>query len=191
LVFVGFLVIVGFSLSSFTGAENLPCVFATAQRVRVGMLCDDMRVHAIMPRGFRFYALCATLSNPTMTDVAGNFARRAQSHKPRSDVHEEALVKTGARRLRDFPDTHSASSAKQERRARVCGHSHSTPRRRNALVVGIEPNIKHGCLLKSMYLGNAATGFHVTRLTKAAFIVSTPKRARRRFDASVDHTDPR
>jgi hypothetical protein len=29
----------------------------------------------------------------------------------RSDVHEEASVKTGARRLRDFPDIHSALSA--------------------------------------------------------------------------------
>ena len=50
----------------------------------------------------------------------------------RSDVHEEASVKTGARRLRDFPDIHSASSATAERHARVCGRSHSTPRRRNA-----------------------------------------------------------
>jgi hypothetical protein len=56
LVFVGFLVIVGFSLSSFTSAENLPCVFASAQRVRVGMLCDDISVQAIMPRECRFYA---------------------------------------------------------------------------------------------------------------------------------------
>jgi hypothetical protein len=56
LVFVGFLVIVGFFLSSFTGAENLPCVFASAQRVRVEMLCDDICVQAIMPRGCRLYA---------------------------------------------------------------------------------------------------------------------------------------
>jgi hypothetical protein len=50
------LVIVGFSLSSFTGAENLPFVFASAQGVRVGMLCDDMSVQAITPRGCRLYA---------------------------------------------------------------------------------------------------------------------------------------
>src|SRR5262245_33483082 len=50
----------------------------------------------------------------------------------RSDVHEEASVKTGARRLRDFPDIHSASSAWAERHARVCGRSHSIPRRRHA-----------------------------------------------------------
>src|SRR5215471_9725570 len=50
----------------------------------------------------------------------------------RSDVHEEASVKTGARRLRDFPDIHSASSAWAERHARVCGRSHSIPRRRDA-----------------------------------------------------------
>jgi hypothetical protein len=39
----------------------------------------------------------------------------------------------------------------------------------------IETDVKHGCLLKSMYLGTAATGFHFTRLTEASFIVSTPK----------------
>ena len=49
---------------------------------------------------------------------------------------------------------------------------------RNALVVDIEPNVEHGCLLKSIYLGNAATEFQVTRLTGASFIVSTPTRAR-------------
>jgi hypothetical protein len=43
------------------------------------------------------------------------------------------------------------------------------------LVVDIEPDVEHGCLLKSLYLGNAATEFLVTRLTGASFIVSTPK----------------
>src|SRR5262249_30328910 len=38
----GFLVIVGSPLSSFIGAENLPCVFASAQCFLVGMLCDDI-----------------------------------------------------------------------------------------------------------------------------------------------------
>ena len=33
----------------------------------------------------------------------------------RSDIHEEVSVKTGARRARDFPDIHSASSAAAER----------------------------------------------------------------------------
>src|SRR5215475_13803231 len=56
-----------------------------------------------------------------------------------SDVHEEASVKPGARRLRDFPDIHSASSAKAERHERVCGRSHSTPRRR------IAPRRTSGC----------------------------------------------
>ena len=46
---------------------------------------------------------------------------------------------------------------------------------RDALVVDIEPDVEHGCLLKSLYLGNATTGFQVTRLTGASFIVSTPK----------------
>jgi hypothetical protein len=76
--------------------------------------------------------------------------------------------------LRDFPDIHSASSATAERQERVCGRSHSTPQRRDALVVDIETDIKHGCLLKSMYLGTAATGFHITGLTEASFVVSTP-----------------
>src|SRR5262249_759244 len=46
---------------------------------------------------------------------------------------------------------------------------------RDALVVEIETDVEHRCLLKSMYLGNAATGFQVTRLTGASFIASTPK----------------
>jgi hypothetical protein len=41
--------------------------------------------------------------------------------------------------------------------------------------VDIKPDVEHGCLLKSLYLGNAATVFQVTRLTEASFIVSTPK----------------
>jgi hypothetical protein len=49
----------------------------------------------------------------------------------------------------------------------------------DALVVDIETDVEFGCLLKSMELGTAATGFQVTRLTEASFIVSTPKRARR------------
>jgi hypothetical protein len=59
---------------------------------------------------------------------------RCHHHPPtlRSDVHEEASVKTGARRLRDFPDIPSASSARAERQERVCGRSHSLPRRRDA-----------------------------------------------------------
>src|SRR5437764_15407020 len=50
----------------------------------------------------------------------------------RSDIHEEAAVKTRARRNRDFPDIHSASSATAERHERVCGCSHSHQRRRTA-----------------------------------------------------------
>src|SRR5262249_1652984 len=50
----------------------------------------------------------------------------------RSDVHEEASVKTGASHLREFPDVDSASSALAEHDERVCGRSHSTPRRRIA-----------------------------------------------------------
>jgi hypothetical protein len=50
----------------------------------------------------------------------------------RPDIHDEACVKTGARRLRDFPDIHSASSVLAERHENVCGRSHSIPRRRDA-----------------------------------------------------------
>jgi hypothetical protein len=39
----------------------------------------------------------------------------------RSDIHEEPSVKTGARRLRDFPDIHSASSAAAEATALMLG----------------------------------------------------------------------
>src|SRR5262249_33813341 len=46
---------------------------------------------------------------------------------------------------------------------------------RDALVVDIETDVEHGCLLKSLYLGTAATVFQVTRLTEASFIVSTPE----------------
>src|SRR5262249_19886603 len=57
---------------------------------------------------------------------------RGRRNVPRSDVHEEASVKTGARRLRDFPDIPSASSATAECPESVCGRSHSIPRRRDA-----------------------------------------------------------
>src|SRR5262249_11523467 len=43
---------------------------------------------------------------------------------------------------------------------------------RDALVVDIEPDVEHGCLLKSMDLGNAATEFQVSRLTGAPFIAN-------------------
>jgi hypothetical protein len=50
----------------------------------------------------------------------------------RSDIYEEASVKTGARPLRDFPDIYSASSAMAEHQETLCGRSHSIPRRRDA-----------------------------------------------------------
>jgi hypothetical protein len=50
------LVIIGFSVSSFAGAENMPGVFASSQCVGVEMLCDDKSVQAAMPRGCRLYA---------------------------------------------------------------------------------------------------------------------------------------
>jgi hypothetical protein len=52
-------------------------------------------------------------------------------------------------------------------------------------------DVEHGCLLKSMDLGTAATGSQVTRRTGATFLASTSKRARGPFDASVDPTDAR
>jgi hypothetical protein len=59
-------------------------------------------------------------------------ARMADGPVARTDIHEEASVKTGARRLRDFPDIHSASAAQAARHERVCGCSHSHQRRRSA-----------------------------------------------------------
>src|SRR5262245_43770613 len=43
----------------------------------------------------------------------------------------------------------------------------------DALVVEIEPDREHGCLRKSLDLGNATTDFQVTRLTGASFIASS------------------
>jgi hypothetical protein len=60
------------------------------------------------------------------------FAERGHCAR-RSDVHEDASVKTGARQLPDSPDIYSASSATAERHDRVCGRSHSITRRRIAL----------------------------------------------------------
>jgi hypothetical protein len=70
--------------------------------------------------------------------------------------------------------------------------------------VDIETDGEHGCLPKSMYLGTAASGFHVTQLTEAFYIVSAPKsidpkllpairptRATTSLAASVDHTEAR
>ena len=78
---------------------------------------------------------------------------RAQGEVPsarRSDIHEEAFVKTGAGRLRDFPDIHSASAAQAARHERVCGCPHSHRRRRTApcrtpvcnLSPALDPDVK-------------------------------------------------
>src|SRR5262249_55586201 len=50
----------------------------------------------------------------------------------RSDIHEGASVKTGARRVRDFPNIHPASPASAGRHETVSGRSHSRQRRRSA-----------------------------------------------------------
>jgi hypothetical protein len=75
----------------------------------------------------------------------------------RTDIHEEGSVKIGARRARDFPDIHSASSAAAERHESVCGCSHSRRRRRDApcrtpgynlspaLDLDVEPHISCNC----------------------------------------------
>ena len=60
---------------------------------------------------------------------------RAQTQIPsvlRSDIHEGASVKAGARRDRDFPNIHSASPAKAGRHETFCGRPHSHRRRRAA-----------------------------------------------------------
>src|SRR5262245_4256978 len=46
---------------------------------------------------------------------------------------------------------------------------------RDAFAVDVEADVKHKCLLKPVYVRTSATKFHVTRLTEASFIVSTPK----------------
>src|SRR5215831_2562947 len=58
---------------------------------------------------------------------------------------------------------------------------------RDALVVDIETDVEHGCLLKSIDIGTAATVFQVTRLTEASLhSLNTDARreARRRFGRS-------
>src|SRR5262245_16189539 len=57
-------------------------------------------------------------------------AEFASAH--RSDIHEEAFVKTGARRARDFPEIHSASAATATRHEKLYGCPHSHQRRRSA-----------------------------------------------------------
>jgi hypothetical protein len=57
---------------------------------------------------------------------------RATPFARRSDIHEGVFVKTGARRARDYPNIHSASSALAERHETLCGRSHSHRRRRTA-----------------------------------------------------------
>ena len=75
--------------------------------------------------------------NPKCLSVArfGLIDRTAQyplCNLLRSDIHEGASVKAGARRDRDFPNIHSASSANAERHETLCGCSHSRRRRRTA-----------------------------------------------------------
>jgi hypothetical protein len=60
-----------------------------------------------------------------------------------------------------------------------------------APVVDIETNVERDCLLKSIYVGIAATGFHFTRLTEASFIVSTPKPVEPKLLRSVDPAEAR
>src|SRR5262245_23293910 len=76
----------------------------------------------------------AELANrvPSLLGTSPSPTNRPPRCARRSDVHEEASVKTGARRLRDFPDIPSASSALAERHESVYGRSHSIPRRRDA-----------------------------------------------------------
>jgi hypothetical protein len=58
-------------------------------------------------------------------------------------------------------------------------------------VADIETDVEHGCLLMSMYLGTAAAGFHVTRLSEASFIVSTPTRARGGTNKEPTRSNPK
>jgi hypothetical protein len=80
----------------------------------------------------RVHRVTVTVHESKVTHVQSASSGEVTSPMRRSDVHEEAPVKTGARRWRDFPDIHSASSARAERPERVCGRSPSIPRRRDA-----------------------------------------------------------
>ena len=75
--------------------------------------------------------------NPKCLSVArfGLIDRTAQyplCNLLRSDIHEGASVKAGARRDRDFPDIHSASPAAAGRHETLCGRPHLHRRRRVA-----------------------------------------------------------
>jgi hypothetical protein len=91
----------------------------------------------------------------------------------RSDIHEEASVKAGARRSRDFTDIHSASSAMAGRHEQVCGRSHSTPRRRDA------PRGTSGCGL------GPATDLNLARLLPAGPVRPGPIHSNHRHPGHV------
>lgn len=98
----------------------------------------------------------------------------------RSDIHEEGSVKIGARRARDFPDIHSASSAAAQRHECVCGCSHSHRRRRNApcrtsgcnlspaLDLDVEPHFAGGLLVPFRTACRSSLGEPVMRQLRFA-----------------------
>jgi hypothetical protein len=88
-----------------------------------------------MPEPQKVYGLPPSYGTPMALARAGKRGGQATLGTPcarRSDIHEEVFVKTGARRLRDFPDIHSASAAAAARHESVCGCPHSHQRRRSA-----------------------------------------------------------
>src|SRR5262245_15518309 len=61
------------------------------------------------------------MRRPGGLECFGHLDLRAQADLPsalRTDIHEEASVKTGARRVRDCPDIHPASAANAARHER-------------------------------------------------------------------------
>src|SRR5215471_3975317 len=98
----------------------------TGRKTRFRLLARLYRVgstaHWVPPKGFFDASYIAFLLSQAYPGASTR----------RSAIHEEASVKTGARRLRDCPDIHSASAAQAERHEKVCGCSHSHQRRRIA-----------------------------------------------------------
>jgi hypothetical protein len=56
-----------------------------------------------------------TLRDSRRKTLSARFVNVQRLVRVGSDIHEEASVKTGARRARNFPDIHSASSTLAER----------------------------------------------------------------------------
>jgi hypothetical protein len=121
---------------SITYYAAISCVHRPQKMVRIEVLnmisCWDTFSRSVARGGPKHRVESGSLSlarRPHRLDRSDQAKSRSA---PRSDIHEEVSVKAGARRVRDCPDIHSASSAEAERHERVCGRPHSHQRRRSA-----------------------------------------------------------